>query len=124
MRDMAHHLAFEHFETINMPLDGARTPAQGHAGFHCSVVLIQPSGKTLQGLQRTGGRALQPGIKMLRLPLAHKGQKVLREVNRLGYFGMLCTQLAQLLDFRLGTLRLASEDKPGRPAWRERDPWH
>src|SRR5882672_199037 len=83
----AKHLAFEHFETIDMPLDRAGRPGQSHARFDHLVILIQPFRKALQGLQRTGRRALQPGIKRVRLALAYALRKVLGEVNRLGHRG-------------------------------------
>ena len=62
----AKHLALQHFEAIDVPLDGARTPGQGHARFDRLVVLVEPGGKALHGLQRTRGRALQPGIELRR----------------------------------------------------------
>ena len=55
-----------------MALDRAGPPGQGHPRFDRLVVLIQPFGEASQGLHRTGGRALQPGIKALRLALAHE----------------------------------------------------
>ena len=70
---MAKHLALEHFEAIDVPLDRASTPRQGDARFDRRIVLVQPGGKALQGLKRTGGRALQPGIKLRRLRLADQG---------------------------------------------------
>jgi hypothetical protein len=85
----AKHLAFQHFEAINMPFDRAGTPGQSDAGFHGLIVLTQAGGEALQGLQRTGRRALKPGIEALRLPLADQGRKVLREVNGFGDFGLL-----------------------------------
>ena len=74
----AQHLAFHHFQPVDVPLDRAGTPGQGDAGFHRRIVLAQSVGKALQGLQGTGRRALQPGIEALRLPLAHQGRKLLR----------------------------------------------
>jgi hypothetical protein len=85
----AKHLAFEHFEAIDMPLDRASRPGQRHARFDRLVILIQSFRKALQGLQRTGCRALQPGVKRFRLPLADQGRKVLRQVDRLGDLGLL-----------------------------------
>src|SRR6267378_6606551 len=114
------HLAFEHFETIDMPLDRAGRPGQSHACFDRLVILIQPFRKALQGLQRTGRRALQPGVKRFRWLLADQGRKVLRQVDRLGDLGLLRAQLGELLCLSLGALRLASEDEPCRPARRQR----
>ena len=99
-----------------MPLDRASRPGQRHARFDRLVILIQSFRKALQGLQRTGRRALQPGVKRFRLPLADQGRKVLRQVDRLGDIGLLRAQLGELLCLSLGALRLASEDKPCRPA--------
>jgi hypothetical protein len=64
------HLALQHFEAVAMPLDGARTPRQGHTGLHRLVILGQPGGEALHGCYGTRGGALQPGIETLRLPLA------------------------------------------------------
>src|SRR2546427_6324149 len=66
----AKHLALQHLEVVDVPLDGTRAPGESDARFDRFVVLIQSFCKALQGLQRTGGRALQPGIKLRRLPLA------------------------------------------------------
>src|SRR4029434_4937370 len=60
----AKHLAFQHFEAVDMPLDRAGRPGQGHPGFDRLVVLIQPFRKALPGLQRASGRALEPGIQL------------------------------------------------------------
>ena len=58
MRDMAHHLALQHFETIDVPLDRTRTPGHSDARFDRLIVLAQPARKALQSLQSTRGRAL------------------------------------------------------------------
>ena len=97
MRDMAHHLAFHHFQPVDVPLDRAGTPRQGHAGFDRCIVLAEPARKALEGLQRTGRRAREPGIEALRLPLADEGCKVLCEVHRLGDLGRLRVELGELL---------------------------
>src|SRR5262249_50899659 len=68
---------------VDVPLDRAGTPGQGHPGFASLIVLVEPARKALEGLQCTGRRAREPGIEALRLPLADEGGKVLREVNRL-----------------------------------------
>jgi hypothetical protein len=55
---LAEHLALEHFEALDVPLDRAGRPGQGPPGFDCRLVLVQPGGKALHGLKRTGGQAL------------------------------------------------------------------
>ena len=66
----AKHLALQHFEAVDMPLDGARTPGQRHPGFDRLVVLIEPGREASHGVHSTRSGALQPGIEALRLPLA------------------------------------------------------
>src|SRR5712691_6411545 len=116
----AEHLAFQHFEAVDMPLDRAGRPGQGHPGFDRLVVLIQPFRKALPGLQRAGGRALEPGIELLGLALAYQGGKVLRKVDRLGHLDRLRLELGELLGLGLGALRLTPEHQPGGAAWRKR----
>ena len=72
-----------------MPLDGTCAPGQGDARFDRLIVLREPGGEAAQGLQRTAGRALEPGIKLRGLPLADQGGKVLRQVDGLGHVGRL-----------------------------------
>ena len=45
----AKHLAFQHLETVNVPLDWTGTPGEGHPGFDRRVVLIQSCGEATQG---------------------------------------------------------------------------
>ena len=86
----AKHLAFHHFQPVDVPLDRAGTPRQGDIGFNRCIVLAEPARKALEGLQRTGRRAREPGIEALGLPLADQGREVLCEVDRLGHLGRLC----------------------------------
>src|SRR5262249_51764588 len=115
----AKHLALEHFQPVDVPLDRAGTPGQGDAGFDRLIVLAEPARKALQGLERTGSRALQPGIEALRLALAHEVGKVLREVDRLSHRGMLLPELGELLRFGRGALGLTPQHQPRRPARRQ-----
>src|SRR5262249_52002642 len=108
----AKHLAFHHFQPVDVPLDRAGTPGQGDAGFDRLIVLAEPARKALQGLERTGSRALQPGIEALRLALAHEVGKVLREVDRLRHRGMLLPELGELLRFGRGALGLTPQHQP------------
>ncbi len=47
-----------------MALDRPITPGQRDTRFDRLIVVVEPVGKALQGLQRTRRRALQPGIKV------------------------------------------------------------
>jgi len=105
-----------------MALHGTRAPGQRHAGFDRRIVLTEPAGKAPHRLQGTRGRAIQPGVELRRLPLAHEDGKVLREVNRLGHLGRLRVELGELLRLSLGALGLTPEYQPGRPAGRPSPP--
>src|SRR5215468_3873927 len=113
------HLALQHLEAIDVPLDRAGTPGQGHTGVDGLVVLLEPARKALEGLQRTGRRAREPGIEALWLPLADEGCKVLREGNRLGDLGRLRVELGELLGLGRRAVLGASQDQPRRPARRQ-----
>jgi hypothetical protein len=78
----------------------------------------EPGGEALQDFQRTGGRAVQPGIKPLRLPLTPQGQTGRREGNRLSDLGRLGAPLGELLRLGLTARRRAPQHHPCRPAWR------
>jgi hypothetical protein len=54
----AKHLAFQHFQAIDVPFHGPRAPGQGDSCFDRGIVLVQPCGKALYGLHRTGRGAL------------------------------------------------------------------
>src|SRR2546426_8914280 len=69
----AKHLALQHFEAVDMALDRPVGPGQCHARFDRLIVVVEPPGKALQGLLRTGGGALELGIELWWLPLAHEG---------------------------------------------------
>ena len=114
----AKHLALEHLQAIDMALHGACAPGESDACFDRLVVVVEPLRKALQGLQRTGGRALQPGIQVLGLALAHETGKVLREVDRLGDLGRLRVELGELLSLGLCALLCTSQDQPRCPARR------
>ncbi len=68
----AEHLALQHFEAVDMPFDRPRAPGQCHARFDGGIVIAEPTGKALHGLQRTRARPLQPRIEVLGLPLAYE----------------------------------------------------
>ena len=106
-----------------MTLHRPRRPWQCHACFDCRIVVLEPFGKASQSLQRTGSGALEPGIQLRWLPLAHELRKVLRQVDRLRHLGLLLPQLGELLGLGLGALRLAPEHQPGRPARRQGLAW-
>ena len=80
----AKHLALQHFQAIDMPFHGTATPGQRDTRFDRLIVVAEPVGKALHGLQGTGRGAREPGIETLRLALADEGGKVLREVDGLG----------------------------------------
>ena len=112
----AEHLALQHFEAIDMALDRPIGPGQRHACFDRLIVVAESAGKALQGLQRTGGRARQPGLTLRWLPLADQGRKVLSKVDGLGDLGLLRASLGELVCLSRGAFLLASEDEPCRPA--------
>jgi hypothetical protein len=116
----ADHLAFHHFQAVDVPLDRAGAPGQCHARCDGGIVIAEPTGKALHGLQRTRARPLQPRIEVLGLPLAHELEKVLREVDGLGDLGSLRVELGELLRLGLRTLRGTPQHQPGRPTGRQR----
>src|SRR2546428_441771 len=65
------HLAFQHFQPVNVPLDGTRTPGQGASRFHRFVILVQPGGEALHG----GHDTIAAGIATLAevAKQAHRG---------------------------------------------------
>jgi hypothetical protein len=81
------HLPFEHFEAIDMALDRTSGPLQRHPGFDRRIVLAEPMGKALEGLEGPRGGTLEPGIELCRLPLPHELNHVLCQVGRLGDLG-------------------------------------
>lgn len=93
----AEHVPLQHFQPVDMALDRPGGPGQGHPGFDRRIVLVQAGGEAAQRVQRTAGRALKPGIELGRLPLAHQGREILRQVDRLGHRGRLRSYLSQLL---------------------------
>ena len=97
----AKHLPFQHFEAVDVPLDRAIGPRQRHAGFDGRIVIPEPCRKALHGVQRTGRRALEPGIELRRLTLAHQGRKILGEVDGLGDLSRLRVELGELLGLGL-----------------------
>ena len=115
----AKHLALQHFEAIDMPLDRARIPGQRHPSFDRLVILVEPGREASYGVHSTRGGALQPGIEALGLPLADEGREILRQVDRLGDVGLLRPQMGELLRLSGGALRLAPQHQPGGPARRQ-----
>ena len=81
------HLALQHFEAVDVSLDGAGAPGQCQARFDGGIVVAEPAGKALHGLQRTRARPLQPRIEVLRLPLPHELGEVLCQVDGLSDLG-------------------------------------
>jgi hypothetical protein len=114
------HWTFHHLEAIDVPLDRAGTPGQGHPGFDCLVILVQPGGEASHSIDSTRGGAFEPGIELRRLPLTDQRGKVPREVHRLRHLGVLRTQRGELLGVCVGALGLAPQHQPGRPAWGQR----
>src|SRR5262249_37500582 len=50
----AKHLPLQHLEAVDVPLDWAIGPGQGHTGFDGCIVVLEPGCKAAQGLQWTG----------------------------------------------------------------------
>src|SRR5262249_44175328 len=109
------HLAFHHFEAVDVPLDRAGTPGQGDPSFDRLIVVAQPLGEALQGLQRTRRRALEPRIELCWLPLADQESEVLGEIDGLGDLGRLRVELLELVGLGLRALSLTPQDQPRRP---------
>jgi len=106
----AKHLALQHFQPVDMALDGTVAPGQRHPRFDRLIVVPEPCGKAAQGLQRTGGGAPQPRIEVLGLALAHELREVLRQVDRLSHRGILRVELGELLCLGLRALVFAPQD--------------
>ena len=94
----AKHLAFQHLEAVDVPLNRTRAPGQGDARFDRRIVVAEPRCKALHRLQSTRGRACEPRIEVCRLSLSDQRGKVLCQVDRLGQCGRLRMELGQLLD--------------------------
>ena len=80
-----------------MALDRSIGPGQGDASFDRLIVLVQPRREASPGLQRTGGRPLEPRLQRRGLALAHQLRTVLRQVDRLRHLGRLRVELGALL---------------------------
>ena len=91
------------------PSTGPALPGQRHARFDRLVILIQPGGKASHGVDSTRSGALPAGSSLARLPLAHQGRHILREVDRLGHLGRLRVELRELLGLGWCALRLAPQ---------------
>ena len=118
----AKHLAFQHFEAIDVPLDRAGAPGQGHPRFDRLIVLVQPLAKRCMASSVLVVRALQPGIEVLGLPLAHEVGKVLREVDGLGDLGLLRGSWASC--WASASVRFASRRSTSQVARRGVKGWH
>ena len=114
------HLPFEHFQTIDLPLNWPRAPRQGDARFDGIIIRPQAIGKALERLKATGCGTLKPGVKLARLTLTHEPGKVLRQRDRLGDFTLLRLEPSELLLFVIVELGLTSHDQPGGSTRRQR----
>ena len=103
-----------------MPFYRASAPGDGPPSFDGRIVCRQSEGEASQRVQRTGGRTLQPGIELRRLPLAHQRGEVLRQVDGLGDLGMLRLELGEMLRLGLPSLRGTPPHQPGPPTGRQR----
>jgi len=119
----AKHLALQHFEAVDMPLDGARIPGQRHPGFDRRVILVEPCREASHDVHRTCGGALQPGIEAFRLPLTDEARDILRQVDCLGDFGLLCPQVDELLGLGLSALGCSPQHQPSGPTRRQGLTW-
>jgi hypothetical protein len=92
----ATHLALQHLEAVDVAFDRAVTPGQGDPGFDGVIVIADPLRTPLQGHERTLRRPGQPGIQLLRLPLAHELGKVLGSGDGGGDLRRLSSQVGEL----------------------------
>jgi hypothetical protein len=93
------HLPFEHFQTIDLPLNGPGAPRQGDARFDGIIIRSQAIGQALERLKATGCSTLKPGFKLARLMLTHERGKILRQRDRLGDFTLGRLEPSELLLF-------------------------
>ena len=109
MRDMAHHLAFEQLQPVDMALRGAITIGRCQRGFYRRIVLTESLGKTLQLTPGTGKDSLEPGLEPLGSPLPHHLRKSLcvRGQRREERIGLL--DLCELALLGLRALRRTAE---------------
>jgi hypothetical protein len=104
----AKHLAFQHLEAINVSRDRPGTPRQRHASFDRRIVVPQTLGKALKHPKRTLGCALQSGIELRTLALAHELGKVFRQGDGFGQLTLLGSQMGELLGLARRALVLTS----------------
>jgi hypothetical protein len=112
----AKHLAFEHFQADHMALHRAGPPGQGDPGFDGVIVVAESLCKPLQGHEGTLRRPGVPGIKLVRLSLAHEPGKVLGSGDGGSHLGMLGFQLGELGGLVFILLLWSPQDQPSRPA--------
>jgi hypothetical protein len=114
----ATHLALQHLQAIDVPLDRAGPPRQGHPGFDRRRVALEPFCYALQRGQCARCRLRQPRIERLRLPGTEELRKAVSEPDRLREGNMRVGQAGeQGLRFLGHGLGLAQR-QPGRLAWR------
>jgi len=79
----AEHLAFDHFQAIDLALPPAHTPLSRDPGFSRGIVVAEPCGKLLEGAYGTPSGTFRPGIELRRLPQTHELREVLGKVDHL-----------------------------------------
>jgi len=95
----AKHRAFQHLQTIDVPLDWAGTPRQGHSRFDRCIVALETFRYASKRGQRARRCLLQPRLEPLRRPGPEELGKVLGECHGLRE-GRVC--LRQPIEQRLG----------------------
>jgi hypothetical protein len=108
----AKHLALQQFQACDLPLHRPITPGQSHPGFDRLIIIAESLGKALEGAPRTLRGAGQPGLARLGVPLAHEVRKVLRQVDGLSDFDVLCAQLGEWLCGRFAARLGTPDDQP------------
>ena len=109
------HLPFEHFQTIDLPLNWPRAPRQHDTCFDGIIIRPQSIGKALECLEAAGCGTLDPALKLARLTLTHELGKVLRQRDGFGDCTLLRLEPSALLLFVIGELGLMAHDQPGGP---------
>jgi len=111
----AKHLSFQHFQAVDMSLNGAVAPRERHPSLDRGIVVAQPLRKTLHSSKRACRRAGQPAIEAIGLTGAYDLGKIPCEGHGLCQVRMLRHELRELLFVRRVPRLRTPEHEPGSP---------